>query len=369
MNTNKKFDVAVIGAGAMGSAAAYHLAKAGARVVAFDQHTVPHPFGSSHAETRLIRQAYFEDPSYVPLLRRAYELWDELEDFSGQLFVKNGLFVAGNPNREILQGITASAKMHQIPIESFSATEARIKFPGFHFQADDICLFEPNAGYLIVDECIRAAVQGARKFGAEILENCRISSISKTPTGFELNTGTGSYKSKKVVLASGAWTSTFLPVSFRDKFVPHRVPLFWFNELKGSTQPNTCFAFDTSDGFYYGFPPLNSSSKLGLHKTGPKIDDPSNFSREIGEDERRVVLDFLRQRLNFLEPKISREATCIYTMTPDENFVIDEIEGMVILAGFSGHGFKFATVIGEIAKDLVLHGKTPHPIGFLRWRF
>lgn len=367
-NTNK-YDVAVIGAGAMGSAAAYHLAKAGAKVIAFDQHPVPHSFGSSHGETRLIRQAYFENPNYVPLLRRAYQLWAELEDVPGQLFIKNGLFVAGHPDRKIMRGILASSEEHGIPIEKLNAVEAAGRFAGFNFEEDDLCIFEPNAGYLLVDESIRTTLKKARAFGAKIIERCPIMALSKNSAGFRLETSAESYQAKKVVLAAGAWSNTFLPAGFREKFVPHRVPLFWFKSRTIGGTPDVCFAFDTKSGFFYGFPQFGGATKMGLHKVGPKIDDPSDFSRDIGDDERTPVLEFMQQRTNFLNSAISQEATCIYTMTPDEDFVVDEIDGMIVLAGFSGHGFKFAPVIGEVAKDLALDGKTAHPTKFLRWRF
>ncbi len=369
----KNYDVVVIGAGAMGGAAAFHLAKSGANVAVFDQFTVPHDKGSSHAETRLIRQAYFEDPNYVPLLRRAYDLWDELEDKPGDLFIKSGLFVAGHQDRTIMQGILASSKQHNIPVEILSSADAANRFPGFRFDAKDTCIFEENAGYLLVDSCLLAHLKKAKTLGATIQQNTPVDSLRKTPSGFTLNVGQQEANTKKVVVCAGPWSANLLPTKYKPVLSPHRVPLFWFpstpmrSESKASS---SCFAFDLKDGFFYGFPKIGDDGvKVGLHKPGMKIVDPSNFSRVLTDEEREPVKNFVKTKLSYAQPSILRESTCIYTMTPDENFIVDEDDGLVTLAGFSGHGFKFASVIGEIAKDLAMHGKTKHPIDFLRFRW
>jgi sarcosine oxidase len=368
-----KLDVAVIGAGAMGGATAYHLAKSGANVAVFDQFSVPHNKGSSHAETRLIRQAYFENPNYVPLLKRAYELWEELEDTPGQLFIKNGLFVAGRADRIIMKGIVESSKQHKIPVEHLSANEASKRFPGFHFADDETCIFEPNAGYLQVDQCLVAHLRKAEELGATVRLQSTIDSFRKTADGFSLKSGDREIKAKKVVMCAGAWAGQMLPEKYKPILSPHRVPLFWFPRIAGrpSTEGSTsCFAFDLADGFFYGFPQLqNQEVKIGLHKPGMKIANPSAFNRTIESDERDPVKHFIKEKLTYVQQIITREETCIYTMTPDENFLVDEEDGLVIMAGFSGHGFKFATVVGEIAKDLALNGKTKHPIDFLRFRW
>ena len=368
-----KLDVAVIGAGAMGGAAAYHLAKSGANVAVFDQFSVPHDKGSSHAETRLIRQAYFENPNYVPLLKRAYELWDELEETPGQLFVKNGLFVAGQEDRTIMQGILGSSKQHRIPVEVLSADDAKKRFPGFRFAKDEICIFEPNAGYLKIDQCLIAHLRKAEQLGATVRLQSAIDSLSKTSDGFSLKSGDREIKAKKVVVCAGAWAAHMLPEKYKSVLSPHRVPLFWFSRIaeRPATEGSTsCFAFDLAEGFFYGFPQLGSQGvKIGLHKPGMKISNPSSFNRNLADDERDPVRDFIKAKLSYVQPTIKKEATCIYTMTPDENFIVDEHDGLVTMAGFSGHGFKFASVIGEIAKDLALTGKTKHPIDFLRFRW
>lgn len=362
------YDVAVIGTGAMGGAAAYHLAKSGAKVIAFDQHTVPHDRGSSHAETRLIRQAYFEDPNYVPLLRRAYELWTDLEKNPGDLFVRNGLFVAGNADRTIMSGIRHSASEHNIAIEIMDADAARSRFPAFHFENDDQCIFEPGAGYLKVDDVLNAHINGAKSLGADIYFNTEVISLARTIGGFAVKTQTQQYEVKKVVIAAGAWISKLLP-NMAHHLTPHRVPLFWFETNQLNNPINVCYAFDLPEGFFYGFPPIGAPRiKTGLHKPGMKIQNPSQFDRVLADNERNPVRKFVEQRLPFASRHIVHEATCIYTMTADEHFIIDEDDGLVILSGCSGHGFKFASVIGEIGKDLALEGKTTLPINFLRMR-
>jgi len=367
-----KFDVLVIGAGAMGGAAAYHLAKSGAKVCVFDQFTVPHDKGSSHAETRLIRQAYFENPNYVPLLKRAYELWDELAENSDQLFVRNGLFVAGRQDRKIMQGILHSAKQHEIPVEVLSATDAKRNFPNFNFENHEICILEKNAGYLLVDNCLRAHLQKAEHFGATILQQTCIDSFTKAAGEFSVKTGGREFKAKKVIVCAGAWAANMLPEKYKAALTAYRVPLFWFPPLQEFTPQHneSCFAFDLEEGFFYGFPQLSlDGMKVGLHKPGLEIHNPSAFNRELKNDERAPVQAFVKAKIPNYQPNISKEATCIYTMTPDEHFIVDEEDGLIVMAGFSGHGFKFASVMGEIAKELALQGKTMHPIDFLRFRW
>jgi monomeric sarcosine oxidase len=363
-----KFDVAVIGTGAMGGSAAYHLAKSGASVIAFDQFTVPHDRGSSHADTRLIRQAYFEDPDYVPLLRRAYELWEDLEEEPGQLFVKSGLFIAGRPDRTVMQGVKRSATEHQIRTETLGPQEASRRFPGFSFAEDEICIFEPEAGYLNVDQVLQAHLAGAAKAGAQIRQNTEVTAIKRDAGGYVISTGQGEFRAKKVVLAGGAWNGQLMTSLLGHRLVPHRVPLFWFPVIDRTKEPAVCFAYDLPEGFFYGFRPFDGLVKAGLHKPGPVIPNPTNYNRTISDEERDPVRRFFREKIVFADSSIAKEATCIYTMTADEHFIIDEVDGMVILAGFSGHGFKFASVVGEIAKDLALTGKSHLPYEFLRLR-
>ena len=353
----------------MGGAAAYHLAKAGAKVIAFDQFKVPNELGSSHSESRIIRKSYFEHPDYIPLLNRAYELWESLEVTPGDLLVKNGLFIAGEQDRPIMQGVVKSAKTHGIPIEIYSSEEAQAKFLGFEFKKSEVCIFEPGAGYLKVERCLHAHLEGARSFGAEIFEDTRVKNICRDGSGFKVKLDGSEVSVRKLVISAGPWASGFLEAKFMERLVPFRVPLFWFRPKDDRLFAKTCFAFDLPEGFFYGFPPLSAyGSKLALHKTGMKIEDIDRFSRAIPESESAPFGPFLRDRIPHLQGESSKEASCIYTMTPDEHFIVDEDRGLVVLAGFSGHGFKFASVMGEVAKDLVLNGKTVLPIDFLKFR-
>lgn len=347
------YDVIVLGVGGMGSAACYHLAKRGARVLGLERFPIGHDRGSSHGTTRLIRQAYFENEKYVPLLKSSYALWNELEDRTGKtLFHKVGLLMMGPSSGGMaLPGARATAAKHQITIELYDEKELKKRYPQFRAPEGYHGMMEPDAGYLEVENCVISYVEAARALGAEIRTEA-VTDLKKLSAG-------------KIVVTAGPWAPGFLPALPLEV---RRVPQFWFpaTELY-DTAP--CFAFDRPEGFVYGFPsgPTPGLVKAADYKSrGATVSDPLTVDRVIHDDDIGIVGPTVRACLPGVSPQYAKASVCLYTMTPDENFIVDTTpEGVVYAAGFSGHGFKFASVMGEVLAELALDGKTKHDIGFL----
>ena len=370
----RHFDTIVVGTGGMGSAALYHLATRGARVLGIDRFPCAHDRGSSHGHTRLIRLAYFEHPDYVPLLRRAYQLWRELEQTSVRpLLVESGLVTAGPPAGHVVAGLLASAATHSLPVERLSVPEAARRYPGLRLAEDWEIAFEACAGYLFVEECVRAHTNLAVNAGAELEYGAAVRRWRADSSGVVVETDRESFTAGSLVLASGAWTVDLLQVAGLGLEVLRKA-LFWYrpeashaNLYAAGTLP--CFAFDTPTGFFYGFPSLdNRGVKVAEHTGGRFIADPLSVDRTLDQQEQARVEEVIASHLPGVGREMSGHAHCLYTMSPDGHFALGlhpEHSRVAIAAGFSGHGFKFASVIGEILADLALSGTTQHPIGFL----
>jgi sarcosine oxidase len=375
----ERFDAIVIGTGGMGAAALMHLAARGARVCGLDRFPPGHDRGSSHGQTRLIRLAYFEHPDYVPLLRRAYELWRELEIVSGRpLLVESGLLMAGPPRGEVLAGAVASATIHSLPIERMTSREAMGRWPGIRLPEEWAAVHEAQAGYLFVEDCVRAHAAEAVRLGARIEINAAVRgwrSVGPDGSGGHVvvETDRGNYAADRLVVTAGAWAANLLQVpSLRLQVL--RKSLFWY-ESESAVRGNhptgnlPCFAFDAPAGFFYGFPAVDARGvKIAEHTGGTPCDDPLAVDRCIDARERERVEAVLATHLPTVSRHLTDHAVCLYTMSPDGHFVVGhhpEHARVAIAAGFSGHGFKFASVMGEVLADLALDGKTAHPIGFL----
>lgn len=368
----KRYDVIVLGVGAMGSAACWRLAKRGAKVLGLEQHTIGHALGSSHGETRLIRQAYFEHPSYVPLLRQAYDLWRELERKTGRIvFHQNGLVVYGPKSGTIMQGIRRSSAEHGVPITEYEAKQAAAAFPEYEPEPGHEALFEPGAGYLEVEAAVTAQAWAASQLGADIREKEPALALDPAPGGVRVSTYKGTYEAARVVVTAGAWSAGFLD-RIRPQLKVHRVPLVWFDsdDRYDAATGLPCFGFELESGFYYGVPRVSPRGvKVGLHRPGDVVKDPAKVDRELRPDDLAPLLTFIKSCLPGVKPVHTHHVVCMYTMTPDEHFVLDTNGSVTYAAGFSGHGFKFAPVIGEALADLALVGSTALPIDFLRPRW
>lgn len=375
----KTFDVIVLGVGGMGSATCYHLARRGVRVLGLEQFDLGHPRGSSHGETRLIRQAYFEHPDYVPLLRRAYALWFELNEAEKYpIFNPIGLMMYGPSfTSEILQGVLDSATLHGIPVNRLEADQAATAYPGYQPPEGYVGVFEPQAGYLKVEAGVLAHIRLARETGAEIHSEEPVLGWAFNAGGVTVKTGVDTYHADRLVVTAGAWSHRILK-ELRLGLTVHRNKLHWFSAdaTYEVSRGMPCFAFDLPYGFFYGFPVLDHSGlKIAHHTPGPELGSPALLNEP---DEAHDAEDLFRiqQCLQSVLPGVEATAplktvNCLYTMSRDSHFILDihpEHPELVFAGGFSGHGFKFSPVIGEIMADLALSGETAHPIGFLRLR-
>jgi sarcosine oxidase len=374
------YDSIVIGAGGAGSAALYHLAKRGARVLGLDRFGKAHDRGSSHGATRIIRQAYYEHPDYVPLLLRAYKLWEDLSRESGrELFRRTGLLQVGPIDGAVLPAVRRSADTHGLDVEELSAAAIEARFPGFRVPGSMAGILEPAAGYLRVEECVLAHLDEAEKLGAELVTGHAVRRFGASPVGVEVETDHASYRARSLVVTPGAWAGDLLS-ALGVRFEVRRKAVFWYeSERLEHRVENGCptYLFETARGIFYGFPRLDARGvKVAEHTGGQVIAEPLAVDRALApEDERRVV-GFLAEHLPGVGPRRLAHSVCLYTMTPDEHYVIDLLDRgpraarVAFAAGLSGHGFKLTGVIGEALADLALAGRTELPIGFLsRARF
>lgn len=361
------WDVLVLGVGAMGSAACWRLAARGARVLGLEQFPLGHDRGSAHGQSRLTRQAYFEHPDYVPLLRGAFALWDELSASVGKpLLHRTGLALYGPAEGSIVSGTLRAAQLHGIAVDVLDGTAAREALPMFQPPPDFRLVFEPGAGWLAVDDCVRAMADVARQAGAQIHEGERVLGWQPDGQGVQVTTDRGTYRAARLIVTTGAWSGPLLAdlgVSLRV----HRNVVVWLRAHPGH-QAAPCFGFDLPAGFFYGFPQLDPRGvKIAHHHPGIPT-TPDEVDRTLYEADVAPVLACARQVLPYLQPQVTDHATCLYEMSPDEHFVVDRHPRwpqVAIGAGFSGHGFKFAPVVGDVLADLALRGRTGWPTQFL----
>ncbi len=365
-------DVIVLGVGGVGSAALFHLAARGLRVLGIDRFAPGHDRGSSHGESRIIRQAYFEHADYVPLLYRAYELWRELERLTQTpLFFPVGLLEIGPPDGVVIPGVLESARKFHLEVEELTPEAVARRFPGYRMPPGMQAVFEPQAGYLLVEECVRAHVQRARQLGAELHIGETIISWQVQGDGVKVVTDRDVYQAGKLIITAGAWASELV----RELGVPLRVlrkHVYWYGSsgalFRREARAPT-FLYELPQGVFYGFPEISPGEiKVGEHTGGSLVDDALTDDRAEDAIDRRRVDAFVADCLASATTQALRHSTCYYTMSPDENFLIDihpRYSQVAFAAGLSGHGFKFTPVLGEALADLVTTGKTQLPIEFL----
>ncbi|MCA9075372.1 MAG: N-methyl-L-tryptophan oxidase [Planctomycetaceae bacterium] len=364
------YDAIVLGLGGFGSSTLCHLAQRELNVLGIDQFGIAHDRGSSHGETRIIRKAYFEHPDYVPLLLRAYELWSELESQTGQsLYEECGLFLAGPPEGEVISGARESANKYDVPVDDVSLDEARERFPLFNFEESDAVVFEPEAGYLRVESCVSALVNQAVAAGASVVTDQPVVSWSADPGTVRVITDKETYQATRLVIAAGAWSGQVLNELSLPLTVLRKL-LFWHGVSSPVWSEATAFFFERPQGCFYGFPSIvGQTVKLAEHTGGLTVEDPLALDRECYPFDSEPVSEFVRRTMKSVSPHAARHAVCMYTMTPDGHFIVDrhpKHENVILAAGFSGHGFKFTSVIGEVLADLACEGSTSLPIEFLR---
>jgi sarcosine oxidase len=366
--------IIVIGLGAMGSSTALHLAGRGHYVIGFDQFTPPHTYGSSHGQTRMIRQAYWEDSRYVPLLLRAYELWRRLEVDTGRslLHVTGGLMI-GRAGGDLVARSTASAERFNLPHEVLSAAQIRRLYPAFRIDEDWVALWERNAGYLHPEACIAQQLQQSALAGAELHFNEPVMEWNALPAGGVLvRTAHATYTADHLVITAGPWAPQLLrelnlPLSVNRQVVYRFEPIGSIELFRRDRMPVYIREMAKDQPMLYGFPltgPDSEGVKVGLHGSN-EFCTPDTVDREIRAEDERVIRERLAEALPLLAGRLLHAETCLYTMTPDEHFVIDkhpEFSQVTLAAGFSGHGFKFASVLGEVLAELAVDGKPAYDL-------
>jgi sarcosine oxidase len=367
----ERYDAVVVGVGGMGSAALYHLARRGKRVLGLDRFAVPNELGSSHGHTRIIRLAHFEHPSYVPLVRRAYELWRELEAETGeQILHITGAVDAGG---ELFEGSLRSCLEFDLPHEVLDGASLRRRFPGYRLPADLPVLLQPDGGFLLPELCVSDHMLAASAHGARVLPRERVLAWEETSNSVLVRTNRGAFEAERLVLTAGAWSQEVARLPQPELVRASRQALVWFAPHRPELfAPDRfpVFNLEVDDEHLYGFPEFGPGVKFGRYdRKAPLVADPDHISRGIADADETS----LRPLVERYFPDAAGEALivriCPFDPSPDEDFIIDlhpESERVVLAAGFSGRGFKFCSVVGEILADLALDGGTRHHIGFLR---
>jgi len=376
---SSSYDVAVVGLGAMGAHAAQQLAARGKRVIGIERFGPLHDLGSSHGDSRLIRLGYFEDPAYVPLLRRAYANWRALERLSGEaLLTITGVLQIGRPDSKVVAGVLESCRQHDIPHELLEAEAAASRFPAFALRDGDVAVLEPEGGFLRPERAITAALKLAGRDGAVLHFNERVTAIEPGDAGVTVMTDAGRYRVGHVVVAAGSYVAGLVP-ALAPYAKPIKQVVGWYparDLLATALGRMPGFLVDEGDATYFGFPDLGEGVKVGRHGHYFEPIDPEKPNPPVDARDRAATEDFMARRMPAVVPTGTRFITCRYTMLPGEDFLIDFLPGearVVVACPCSGHGFKFASVVGEILADLVLTGGTDLPIGLfsfeaLKWR-
>jgi sarcosine oxidase len=379
------YDVIVLGAGGVGSASLYELARRGVRAVGIDRFHPPHDRGSSHGQTRVIRQAYFEHSDYVPLLKESYRLWRALEQGAGrQLFHEVGVLEVGPGDGEVVPGVLRTAAEHGLDVEQLNASDIERRWPGLQVPDELVGVFEPNAGYLLVEDCVAANLAAAEAAGATLINDTIVDDWTAEEGGVIVRTSAGDFAAHRLILAAGSWTDTLWAGRLSDqserntqfpKLSVRRKSLFWF-EAESTRYDAVAgfpvYLFELPSGVFYGFPRIDGRSvKVAEHSGGRPVDDPATVDRTIDLGEQRRLEAFQAAHLPEVSSRVADHAVCLYTMSPDEHFIVDrhpQHANVVFAAGLSGHGFKFTPVLGRVLVDLALDGGTSLPIDFLSLR-
>jgi sarcosine oxidase len=360
------YDAIVIGLGGMGSAALFHLARRGARVLGLEQFGIAHDRGSSHGRSRIIRLAYAEHPDYVPLLRRAYVLWRELEASVGEKLLSiTGGIDAGAPESATVRGSLASCALHDLPHERLEAGMLTKRFPGYCLPGGMLAVFQPDGGVLFPERCVESHVRAARTLGAEALTGEKVTACDMEREHVTVRTDRARYMARKLVLTAGPWTRSLVP-ALSALAIPERQVMLWTRPLEPASFGTSCFPvfnLEAPEGRFYGFPADETGAfKVGkYHHRCERVEDPDTMDRTCHPEDERVVREALRRYFPAANGPTIEMKTCLFTNSPDEHFIIDrlpELPRVAVAAGFSGHGFKFCSVVGELLADLAMDGGT-----------
>ena len=361
----ESYDVIIVGLGAMGSATAYHLARRGQRVLGLERFSAGHTRGSSHGESRIIREIYFEHPLYVPIVQRAYELWQELEQESGtRLLTITGGLMIGPERGTLVSGVRRSAAEHRIAHEVLSAPEINARFSGFDVSDENVAILDPRGGYLDADACVRTHLALAERSGARLHFDEPVVSWTSDGKSVRIVTSRGRYEARQLVVSAGPWASTLFP-DLELPLAVERQVLAWFEPSTHAEwyDPSRfpIYLWEYAVGrLAYGFPRLAKGVKAAVFHEGDIVSDSDAIARSVDPAEIQRVRDALRPFLPGVASGALRDATvCPFTNTPDTHFLIDvhpSFSNVLISSPCSGHGFKFASAVGELQADLLVDG-------------
>src|SRR5256714_8958136 len=366
MTDRRSYDVIVVGLGAMGSATLFHLARRRVRVLGIEQFMPGHTFGSSHGDSRIIRETYFEHPLYVPLVQRAHQLWRDLEEVSQTPLMKiTGGLMIGPLDGMVISGTLRSVREHRLPHELLSPEEVRKRFPAFQLVPDLSVVFDPRAGHLHADACNRAHLKGATAAGAQVRAEEKVVDWSVDGEGVEVRTKSETYRAAKLVLAAGPWNLAMTP-GLALPLTVERQTVVWFEPPRTSPPSDEYFpiyAYESKPGtICYGFPALPRGMKASIMHDGAALRDPNDVDRKVGDHEVRLLRAALRPVIPDLSAaRVPESGAGLFTNTPDHDFIIDfhpEFPQVLISSPCSGHGFKFASAVGELQSELLTTDKT-----------
>jgi len=364
------YDAIVVGVGGMGSSTAYHLSSHGLDVLGLERYDIPNQMGSSHGVTRIIRRGQYEHPAYVPLVDRSYDLWRDLEERTGRdlLHITGGID-AGPEGGTVFNESRKSCEIHGIDHEVLSGNEVNQRFPGYNLPEDHHAVYQPDSGFLVPEQCIIGYVEAAQANGAEIRAREGVNEFTELSNGsVRVTTEQDTYEADKLVITAGAWTQKFLP-DFSATVTPVRQVLAWLqpsepDQFDASNFP--VFIHGTEEDHYYGFPQYDVPGfKFGKFNHFEETVDPDEMAREPRKDDENMLRSYAESYFPKGSGPTMRLSTCMFTNTPDKHFILDRLPdrpNITVGAGFSGHGFKFASAIGEVLADLSIDGQTPHDV-------
>ncbi len=366
---SKHFNVIVVGVGGMGSAVCYQLAKRGQRVLGLERFDIPHDLGSSHGYTRIIRLAYYEHPSYVLLLKRAYELWDEIERRSGEkLLYKTGSIDAGSADSWVFKGSLQSCVEHDLPHEVLTGAELSERYPGYQLPHEMLAVFQPDGGFLLPERSTVAFVNAAHSLGAEIHGREQVLDWQPVGDGVRVVSDRAEYQADRLVITAGSWDSTLLPF-LNGLAVPERQVLAWLQpEQPELFTPQNFPVFNVlvDEGRYYGFPVFGVPGfKFGKYHHFEEQGPPERLNRDVTREDEAMLREFAARYFPAGAGPTMTLKSCMFTNSPDKHFIIDlhpQYPQVSFAAAFTGHGYKFASVIGEILADLAERGDSRHDI-------
>ena len=369
MSSRSHYDTIVIGVGGMGSAAVYHLARRGRRVLGIEQFDIPNDQGSSGGITRVIRLSYHEDPSYVPLVMRAFELWRELQESAGErLLHVTGSVHAGPPGDPIFEGSLRSCREHGLSHEVLTGAELAKRFPGYRLPSDHMAVYQEGGGFLLAERCIVAHVTAAQALGAEVRAREKVLEWEVMGSKVRVVTDRSVYEAESLVVTAGAWASKQVP-HLASLAVPERQVLGWFQPLRAelfTPEAFPVFGLQVEEGRFYGFPVFGVPGfKVGKFHHFGEEGDPDELDRECHPRDEDVLRTFTERYFPDAAGPTMALKVCMFTNSPDGHFVIGshpDNAQVTLAAGFSGHGFKFSSVVGEILADLTEKGETSHDI-------